>query len=120
MSKGEFTLIDKLVNAPNWVKYLVGFVVFCLLDGVSQAWGEKNYFSGVVEASLAVALFWGIALATFGMAVYGGTKVASRSSSNFWSWIVGLVIFTLFAVVSGLVIAEIPGVGWRYKALMGS
>ncbi len=113
-------MIDKLVNSPNWVKYLVAFVVFCLLDGGSQAWGEKNYFSGVVEASFAVALFWGTALATFGMAIYGGTKVANRSGSNFLGWIVGIVIFILFAVISGLAIEEISGVGWRYKALMGS
>ncbi len=120
MSKGEFTLIDKLLNTPNWVKYLVGFAVFCLLHGGSQAWGEKNYFSGVVEASLSVALFWGTAIATFGMALYGATKVVGLSGSNFWGWIVGLVIFIFFAVVSGLLIEEIPGVGWRYKAFMGS
>ena len=54
------------------------------------------------------------------MAIYGGTKVANRSGSNFLSWIVGIVIFILFAVISGLAIEEISGVGWRYKALMGS
>lgn len=111
-------LLGAFIDLPLWGKFLVAFVVLCLIDGVWLAWGERKFVAGVAEATLAVALYWGSIIASLGLGYFLGKKTKEKSNCNTLGWVVGILVFLVIGTISGLVISEIPGVGWRYDLMM--
>jgi len=81
-----------------------------------MAWGEHRFVGGFFEAFAAELFYLGVPMAAFLAALFGGSRAFERTNSKLVGWGVGLLIF--FAIGSIRLFAEdIPGVGWRIKAM---
>lgn len=89
-----------------------------MLDGVRLVWGEHRFFAGFAEATIATIFYWGSMFGSLGLAVYFGIKITNKTKSTALGWVIGFIVFIFIGVISGMVIQEIPGVGWRYELMM--
>ncbi|WP_375598312.1 hypothetical protein [Devosia sp. Naph2] len=111
--------IDKWSAWPTWAKWASGIGTVVLIEAVMVASGERNFFAGLVEHSVAVVLRYGMIALAFGGAYWVGTRIAKRSS-NWLGWVAGIV-FCLAVIWFGMdIITSLPGVGWRVTAMMNS
>ena len=117
---GMDKILDQFFKLPLWAKLLIGFVIICMLDGLRLAWGEHRFVANFAEATLAVALYWGSVFGSFGLGIFTGIKTTDKSNSTKLGWVIGILVFLIVGVGSGLLISQIPGVGWRYDLMMSS
>jgi hypothetical protein len=103
---------------PTWGTWAA--VILCLLsvDAIRMAWGDRRPVGAFFEALVALLIYWGAAIGLFVGGIWGGVKVAERSS--FLGWVAGFAIYVAVAAVVFSVSAHIPGVGWRVDRLMQS
>ena len=113
-------LISEFLKLPMWARIFSIFILVCMIDGAHFAWGKHRFVAEFAEATLAVALYWGSAFSSFGLGIFAGIKITEKTKSSALGWVLGIAIFLIVGVASGLVIKEIPGVGWRYELMMES
>ena len=111
-------ILRKFLDLPIWARWLTVFVFFSSLGGLEQAWGKRRFVGEFSEATFAIMIY----LASIGFSIWVGYKIGSRFSikyeNDYLGWVIGIVIFLLLGVLSGMIISEIPGVGWRYDEFL--
>ena len=107
-------ILRKFLDLPIWARWLTVFVFFSSLGGLEQAWGKRRFVAEFSEATFAIMLY----VTSIGLSFWVGYKIGSRFAikyeNNYLGWVIGIVIFALLGFLSGQIIREIPGVGWRY------
>lgn len=113
------TAIDKWSTLPTWAKWTIGISVVVLIDAVSVARHERDFFAGLAEHSVAIVLRYGTLAITIAAGVWVGMQVAKRSKA--WlGWVAGIGAAVAVGLVTMSATAAIPGVGWRIEAMNNS
>jgi hypothetical protein len=123
-------ILEKIKLHP-YTKLWVGYcIVVCLVNGFVLAFEDDRVeheliflISGFIFSfalwALAFALYLAILVFSCSSGVYIGFKVKDKFHSSALGWVIGILVFCLFYVVSKIIFSEIPGLGWRYVNLLG-
>ena len=118
MDKLKGKLEGFVCSAPGAITSLILLISF--IEAVRRAWSASEFFPSFLLWWLTGALYLPIIISPFAAAFFAGVYVAKRSGKKWLGWVAGFVtvLFFMFAVLP--VIDSIPGVGWRFNALLSS
>ena len=110
-------LINRLSNTSIWTK--IAFVFFLVIGAYSaySAYEERNPALAFAEIFLATIFANGNQIVSVFIGYLTGKKISDASSKKWLGWVIGIAVFLLSTTTISLVASEIPGVGWRYKAI---
>ncbi len=112
------SMYKNFIKMPMFLRISTVFLMVCIIEGVATAWDEKDFIIGALQATASSLLYWLSIFLSFGISIYCGVKVADKSKSNLLGWLVGFGLFIIIGGFGGLLIRDIPGIGWRYGLLM--
>jgi len=112
-------LIEKHRHGP-WKAILLGYLAFCVLSGITCAWGDYHFLSSALLWTLTSILYLPLIVGPFALAFWVGLTVDRLSRLKVVGWIAGLV--TAFFVIGLLykTVSHIPGIGWRFNVMLES
>ena len=113
-------LFDRWSEWPTWARWTSGIGAIVLLGSVRAAWGERDFVVGVAETFVAYLLHSGGPIAAMAAGTWIGIKMAKASSKDWLGWMIGIVTFAVLSLGLAIVTDDIPGIGWRMRAIGSS
>jgi hypothetical protein len=111
-------LFETFIELPLWARYLFALIIGCTFYGVEQAWGERRFIAHFSEAFFAAALHIGSIAISIIVSIPTWKYIYKNRQNKIAAWLVSVLLFFTVATILGLLITEIPGVGWRYKQMI--
>lgn len=112
-------LIEKHRYGP-WKAIFLGYLILCLLSGIGSAWGNYHFVSSALLWTLTHALYLPILLGWLALSIWAGITAGRLSGLQVIGWIAGLVTAFVFIGLLQAGISHIPGIGWRFAAILDS
>jgi len=110
-------LFDRWSEWPIWARLTSGIGAMVLLESVRTAWGEHDFLAGVAETFVAYLLHFGGFAGAMAAGAWIGIRLARASSKDWLGWMIGIVTFALLTLGLAIVTGDIPGIGWRMRAI---
>jgi hypothetical protein len=97
-----------------WILGLIAVV-----GGIQGAWGDKRPIGGFFEGAIASVLYI-VPLLIFFVAIAFAEAAQETYQSRPITWLAGIAAFFVFGGIFYTVVDNIPGVGWRFRAMINS
>ncbi len=111
-------LFEKFMELPIWARYLTILVFGCAFYGIEHAWGERRFITNFLEATFAAALNVGSIALSIAASIPTWKYIHKATKNIAIAWLISALLFLALASALGLLITEIPGIGWRYKQMI--
>jgi hypothetical protein len=108
----------KFMELPSWSRWFTIFILFSMIGGLEQAWGKRKFVAEFAEATFANILYWGSLGLSFFIAFKCFQILEIKYNNRILSWVGAIILFFSIGGLSGLLISQIPGVGWRYEKML--
>lgn len=109
--------IRAFIHTPPGVVISLLLVV-SFIDAIRRAWSSHDFLPSFFLWWITEALYFPIILGPAAAAIFAGIKIAERTGKNWLGWVLGLAMLFIFGGVAIGIVGSIPGVGWRFHALM--
>ena len=104
----------------RWKEILIGYAILCLLSGVASAWGSRRFLSSFALWSLTHALYLPVIFLCLGLSILIGVYAARVSRLKIFGWVLGIAAFAVVSWTIPSLVGQIPGIGWRFLAILNS
>ncbi len=92
--------------------------IISTIAGTLDAWGERLFLPAIIASIVSEAAKWGGIAFSIWSGFKAGDWVESKSHGEALQWLIGVLAFLVTFSIIYFVFSNIPGVDWRFQALM--